>query len=360
MLETTRESQPNALPFIELHDRMTRVVEQLPAKLTVVDATGHVVYRNAMSRADGVTTDDVRALVMSSKPRGYDGRPYRYDDLPAARSLRGETVAAEELVLHSGDELRPCIMGAAPLRDDAGRLIGAVLTEFAMDASFAQERQLFVSILLHELRAPTATAWAHLQLARQRLMRGVLEIEEPVLIAERHLRVLAGLLTELTPVAGVLTSMLHVNRSPTDFVEVVRSVLMRHGGKHHMRFFCGLSDLLANIDRDRIEQVVENLLTNAERYTPPGGSIVVIIEQRPVGMVRLQVRDTGIGIPEPDRSRVFQPFVRGSNVGARQGTGLGLYISRVIARRHDGDLMIGRTEGPGTTVELMVPIGGAR
>jgi signal transduction histidine kinase len=251
-------------------------------------------------------------------------------------------------------------MAAAPLRDGSGRIIGAVLTELAIDSSVAQERHLFVSILLHELRAPTATAWAHLQLARQRLERGIHEIEEPVLTAERQLRVLARLLTELTPVAGVITSMFHVNRSPTDFVALVRAVLVRHGGTHHLRFFCGHADLVADVDAERIEQIVENLVTNAERYTPAGGSIVVIVEQRPIGMVRLQVRDTGIGIPEADRDRVFQPFVRGSNVGLRPGTGLGLYISRVIARRHDGDLTIGPTDGPGSTFELLVPIGVSR
>jgi signal transduction histidine kinase len=133
-------------------------------------------------------------------------------------------------------------------------------------------------------------------------------------------------------------------------------VAERHGARHHVHFFTEKPTITVDIDPDRVEQVLENLATNAETYTPAGGVILFALDLPTNDVVRVQVRDSGIGVPAADRQRVFEPFARGSNVEERHGAGLGLYISRVIAARHGGTLSVVDHDGPGSTFQLLLPV----
>jgi PAS domain S-box-containing protein len=113
-------------------------------------------------------------------------------------------------------------------------------------------------------------------------------------------------------------------------------------------------------DETRIHQVVDNLISNAVKFTPAGGSVVV--RARPEGDQWLvEVADSGVGIPETDLPRLFSAFFRGANVSSavgRQvvpGTGLGLAVSRAIVELHGGTVQVASTEGVGTTVTLSLP-----
>ena len=94
-------------------------------------------------------------------------------------------------------------------------------------------------------------------------------------------------------------------------------------------------------DRNRMLQVVDNLVSNALKFTPEGGAVHVSLRQHD-DCVRLEVTDSGIGIAPNDQRRLFQRFFRAENAVERQvpGTGLGLYISRVIAEAHDGSVSV--------------------
>jgi signal transduction histidine kinase len=106
--------------------------------------------------------------------------------------------------------------------------------------------------------------------------------------------------------------------------------------------------------------VLTNLVENAIRYTPSGGSVRLSLDAAP-GLVRVHVRDTGIGILPKDRQNIFERFFRGGNAVAKEneGNGLGLYIARTIATDHGGDLDFAENaDGPGTTFTLSLPIAG--
>ena len=112
-------------------------------------------------------------------------------------------------------------------------------------------------------------------------------------------------------------------------------------------------------DRDRIEQVLMNIFTNALKYTPDGGTIDVygiII----AGKLNIKIEDTGIGIPHDDLGRVFDRFYRVDKARSREsgGTGLGLSIAKEIIQMHDGDILIDSTQGVGTSVTVVLPIKG--
>jgi signal transduction histidine kinase len=213
-------------------------------------------------------------------------------------------------------------------------------------------------MLVHELRTPLTTAWGHVQMAKRTLERSgpTSVLAASLQIAETHLRRLRRLLAEISTSGNSASPMFVVTPEPTDLVALIRGVTGRHGQRHVLEFHPDIDVLVASVDGDRIDEIVENLVTNAELYTIPGGTIIVNLAQaQPAGDIKLEVTDSGIGVPDADRAHLFEPYRRGSNVGGRGGTGLGLYISRLIAQRHGGDLLLGPSSSTGTTFTLLLP-----
>jgi signal transduction histidine kinase len=109
-------------------------------------------------------------------------------------------------------------------------------------------------------------------------------------------------------------------------------------------------------DKGRIFQLLDNLVSNAIKFTPEGGRVVVRVAKRRTG-VCIEVADTGIGVASAEQSQLFQRFFRASTARDRQipGTGLGLYISRAIVEAHDGAIEVESTPGKGTTFRIELP-----
>jgi signal transduction histidine kinase len=112
----------------------------------------------------------------------------------------------------------------------------------------------------------------------------------------------------------------------------------------------------AEVDPDRFQIVVRNLLSNAAKYSPAGAHISVKVSGN--GVARIAVTDEGIGIATEDQPRLFKRFVRIRTKSTERvsGTGLGLWLSREIARMHDGDLTVESTLGRGSTFTLQLPL----
>jgi two-component system phosphate regulon sensor histidine kinase PhoR len=110
-------------------------------------------------------------------------------------------------------------------------------------------------------------------------------------------------------------------------------------------------------DRQRLGQLLTNLVNNAIKFTPEEGSVTVAVAAQD-GTCRISVRDTGIGIPPGEREHLFERFYRTSTATARgiKGTGLGLAISKAIAESHDGTLKLGDADGPGTEFVVELPL----
>jgi len=129
--------------------------------------------------------------------------------------------------------------------------------------------------------------------------------------------------------------------------------------RHHtLAFRAGPRPLTIAGDPERLEQVFANLLVNAAKYTPPGGTIVLEAEAAP-GEARIRVRDDGLGIPPEDLQRIFDEFARVARPdGDPGGLGIGLAVVRNIVRLHGGTVSA-RSEGlgKGSTFEVVVPRG---
>lgn len=340
---------------------MAHVLDELPVAMSIIDGDGRIILCNAATAMIGGASagNDLRQVMRTAKAHRPDGRPFAENDVPTARVLRGELVRGElvALTLEGGPE-RTLHLSAAPLRDESGTIVGAVVISVDASELCSDDNTRSVDIVLHELRTPLTTAWGHVQMAQRTLERtGPTNVlARSLQIAETHLRRLRRLLGEVSTYGDPRSPMFVVTPEPTDLVSLVRGATSRHGQRHVLEFHADIETLVASVDADRIDEIVENLITNAELYTVAGGTILVALAQtEPAGEIKLQVTDSGIGVPDADRSHLFEPYRRGSNVGERGGTGLGLYISRLIAQRHGGDLLLGPTSSTGTTFTLLLP-----
>jgi signal transduction histidine kinase len=151
---------------------------------------------------------------------------------------------------------------------------------------------------------------------------------------------------------------LELNRKRHDVVEItdmaIDGVKMLLRG-HDLKVDEPAEPLEADVDRDRFQIVIRNLLSNAAKYSPPGSDITVRI-QRENGNATVAVIDRGVGISTEDQAKLFTRFGRSQNTQHVQGTGLGLWLSREIARMHDGDLTVQSALGSGSAFVLAVPL----
>jgi two-component system sensor histidine kinase KdpD len=148
------------------------------------------------------------------------------------------------------------------------------------------------------------------------------------------------------------------SKTPVPFDEVIEGVVagaeaLLRG--HDVRLLVRDDLPRVSVDVGLIDQALTNVLENAARFTPPGRRIDVSVARWHDG-VQVRVADQGPGVPEADRERIFEPFVRGEGSG---GTGLGLAIARAIVEAHGGTIRAGDAPGSGTAVVVELPAGGA-
>jgi PAS domain S-box-containing protein len=302
--------------------------------------------------------------------------------------------------MHKSGELLDVAITLSPLRDKAGRVVGvsSILRDVSdrkkleaererllarernarADADYARalveeqnERLLeldrlkdeFVASVSHELRTPLTSISGYLELV---LEGGRLSVEQEQFLgvvgrnAERLLRVVGDLLF----VAQLKSSTVVLERAPVDLTELLGSALqsvapLARDRGIELKLDCGP---LPSLDGDagRLGQMIDNLLTNALKFTPRGGRVEIHGFERSEA-VCVQVRDTGMGISEHDQEHLFERFFRTSEARteAIQGTGLGLSIVAAIVAAHDGSIEVESEPGVGTTFTVLLPTAAA-
>ena len=225
-------------------------------------------------------------------------------------------------------------------------------------------RDDFLAMASHDMRTPLSTILGNVQLARRYLHRSDPEARERLdgflESAERTTGKLARLVEELMDISMLRTGHpLPIDPAEFDIVELVRSLVDEHqrlATGHEIRLE-GAASLIGRWDAMRVERILDNLLENAVKYSPKGGTVCVrVIEQE--GAVELVVSDEGIGIPRDEVGTIFERYQRGSNARALRGIGLGLAGSRDVVRQFGGDIAVVSEEGRGSTFTVRLPLGG--
>ena len=216
----------------------------------------------------------------------------------------------------------------------------------------------FVSSVSHELRTPLTSISGYVEL----LLEGEEDEEkrDHLAIVDRNARRLLNLVSDLLFTARLQDGRLEVEHERVDVAELVSQTVASarpRAESAHVALMSELGDVPA-IDGEpvRLAQLLDNLVSNAIKFTPAGGRVLVSLTHHDA-LVCIEVSDTGIGIPEEEREHLFQRFFRSQTALERQiqGTGLGLYISKAIVESHGGRIGVRSGEGGGTTFYVELP-----
>jgi signal transduction histidine kinase len=229
-----------------------------------------------------------------------------------------------------------------------------------------QARDELVALISHDLNNPLTTVLGQAQLLLRQLAKEPLsqeKISRGVERVERGARQMQAQIAELLDTARLRAGQpLEMRHEPVDLVTLTREAVARiqqTTERHTICVHTSLSSLVARVDPVRMRRVLDNLLANAVKYSPNGGTITATIsaehDDAELWAV-VQVRDPGVGIPEADLPHIFERFRRGANVtGTTQGTGLGLASARQIVEQHDGQITVATEVGSGSTFTLRLP-----
>jgi signal transduction histidine kinase len=295
-----------------------------PAVLLIQSATSTSVDATAIAVGGGILC----ALVL----RRLMGVIHALDRLRANERLaRAEAETAQRLLTEQNERLRE----ADRLKDE------------------------FVALISHDLRTPLTSITGYVELALEDDLsddlRGYLQV-----VARNAERLLA-LVNDLLFVARLQAGEMSLEPGEVDLTKVVRdgvrSMEPRAAAKG-VTLTCVVEAVpTVRADRGRVLQLLDNLVSNAIKFTPAGGSVHVSLGHAG-DCVALEVADSGIGIAPEDQRRLFERFFRAENAVDRQvpGTGLGLYISRVIADAHQGKLTVRSELDQGSTFRLELPL----
>ncbi|MEA3349390.1 MAG: ATP-binding protein [Chloroflexota bacterium] len=226
--------------------------------------------------------------------------------------------------------------------DDELATLGQTFNTMADSLQQAEERRRSLTAdIAHELRTPLAVQRAHLEALQDGIYELVPENLRPI---EEQNRTLVRLVEDLRTLALADAGQLTLERVSTNFSTLVQRAVDRFSPQAgargiNIKLSPSESDLMFSLDPQRIEQILNNLLSNALRYTPEGGVIFVDLSKSDENII-LSVRDTGAGIPESALPHIFERFYKADKSRSRaySGTGLGLSIARKLAQAHGGDL----------------------
>jgi two-component system sensor histidine kinase VicK len=238
-------------------------------------------------------------------------------------------------------------------------IIHDVTSRYELDES----RREFVSNVSHELKTPLTSIKAYTETI----------LSDPEMDSETRDYFLGIVLSESDRMHNIVSDLLVLSRldnkrtnwtveafdlkqSIRRLCEVMRGQVNEH--RHRITFGCqrGLPPITA--DKQRIEQVILNILSNAIKYTPDGGKIDIRLTQIPKGFLRIEIADNGVGIPDDDIGHLFERFYRveKSRTQDAGGTGLGLAIAKELVEAHGGQIFVKSTLGEGTTVTIDLPV----
>ena len=229
-------------------------------------------------------------------------------------------------------------------------------------------KSTFLAVMSHELRTPLNAISGYVELLEIGVYGSITDEQRNALDrvnrSQRHLLRLINDVLNLARVEAGRVDYLISDIAIADVVADVCDMVEPQLAAKRLSFEIDTaSDLIARADREKVQQILLNLLSNALKFTPEGGSITLAAREEPgkPARVRIDVTDSGIGIPEDRLSSVFEPFVQvdTSEKSRKQGTGLGLAISRDLARGMGGDLSARSVPGQGSTFSLVLPAAAA-
>jgi signal transduction histidine kinase len=341
---------------------------------TILDTTDVGIIAVDASGESLLTNDQQKMFQQAARPAGTSGpldeseqllfaqdklTPLPPEKRPLHRAVAGETFADYLIWLGEGANQRAVATAARSLRNDDGEFTGAVVAYSdvtgLVEALSAKEE--LISNVSHEFRTPLNSVLGNIDLVLDEAEGLSAAAVRRLEVAQRNAERLLALVSDLLVSA---TTVLSVHPRRTDLAGIVENSI---GSAQPQADAANISlrtdlpvPLWAHADPLRIGQALDNLVSNAIKYSP-GGGVVTVSAESSGDWVQLRVQDTGMGMDAEDSARIFTRFFRAGV--ARQssipGVGLGLSITKTIVEQHGGNILCDSAPGEGTTFTIKLP-----
>ncbi len=361
MARTIREyREAGTVRLLRAQKTAQATIDSFPDPVIVVDPEGGV------ERANPAAQRLLQAIPASSG----DALPWI---APAALKPELDSVLAgqadylplsleQAIFLRDGNQDRYFLPRVLRIRSDSGELLGAavVLSDVTKFHLLDQLKSDMISTVSHELKTPLTSLQMVVHLLLEEAVGPLSTKQTELLLAARQdSDRLLGMINDLLDLTRIEQGRVALDQQPADAAELVRDALERHRSAAEdsgITLQCQLEAPLplVLVDKERIEHVFDNLMTNALRHTERGGTIILRAAAAE-GTVQFSVEDTGEGIPAQFVLRVFDKFFRTPGAKHQGGAGLGLAIVHEIIVSHGGQIGVRSTQGKGTTFTFSLP-----
>jgi two-component system phosphate regulon sensor histidine kinase PhoR len=290
------------------------------------------------------------------RPLIESARDYELDAI--VRGVVAEPGAGQTRVVTFGPERTALRAVAVPIREGGEWAVLLMLTDLTEVQRVDQVRRDFLSNVSHELRTPLAAVSALVETLETGAVEGEEDTAAFLLRIRQQVDRLTALVNELLDLSRIESGAIELRPEPVDLAALVAEAvsLLRPRAEAEGITIAGPAQpgLVVEGDRSSLLRAISNLLDNAIKYSPPGGTVTV--ETADEGeLVALSVRDEGPGIPEQDLPRVFERFYKGDASRATAGVGLGLAIVKHLVRAHGGTVEAVSAPGQGATFTVRLP-----
>lgn len=343
---------------------LNSVLETVHLGVLAVDADGHDILMNRKQRANhrlaspaGNPDPNESQLLVFQADRTTT---VPVESRPVRRAVLGENFTDNLVWLGSGREQRAITTSARAMKDQDGAFAGSVIvfSDVTDLVNALAAKDDFVSNVSHEFRTPLTSILGYVELLLDERDELPESHVEPLKIIRRNSERLLGLVSDLL---ASRNGQLVVSPQAVDVAELVRasvSAALPRAIAANVQLRADAPERLdAHVDSARVSQVLDNLVSNAIKYSPNGGDVVVSLGSEGANLV-CRVSDTGMGMSEKDQAEVFTKFFRTGNVRNTSipGVGLGLSISKAIVEAHGGTIQLRSTLGRGTTFTVRMPV----
>ncbi|MFJ4044478.1 sensor histidine kinase [Microbacterium sp. NPDC089987] len=342
--------------------RVTDIIDALDTALVVVSSDGDILKMNEAYRT--LYGRDRYGAELPAQAVEYDdhrGEPLRRGNTVLARAARGEQLCAERVWLYDTAgrwrALNATTQRTARLDDGAENTL-LILDDITEQLEASEERRRMVAIVSHELRNPLTALIGHVELLLDRddLPARVHQQLEVMAHAGERMQRLAKMALDTGRAAFIEPEPVDLRVLADAAVELF---LPTAAGKGLTLSVVGLETLMTSGDAFRLRQAIDNVLSNAVKYTPRGGSVILRLGISRDERAQVTISDTGRGIAPEDLERLFEPYFRAPDAvhSGISGTGLGMGIVRAIVDEHHGEVTVTSRPGEGTHVEMRFPDG---
>src|SRR5467141_3143619 len=367
VIERVRATEQMALEHERHALQLEAVLATMNDALLIVDARGAIVRLNRAARE--LLCLDSASLVVGQplEQQRLEQWPVTAREIAAALvplidALRsGTSVAEKEVELRSG-QLRVLSLGASVLRSPKGAPQGGVIAfrDITGQRHLERLREDIFNMAWHDMKTPLAVIRGHAELLHRRLSSGNRDrkdLEADAALIVTHTDRLAELLTTLFDVSCLEAGLLSISRWRTDLGALARDVTesIRSTARHQIKVSADQS-VVGEWDERRIRQVLMNLLSNAQKYSPEGSTVTVSVAAGERSAT-VCVRDEGIGLDGTELTQLFRRGYRAESARNVTGGGLGLYFSNGIVAAHGGRMWAESPgHGQGSTFSFILPL----